>query len=147
MVFGHTLSWYVRFIRIPLLVAGIILIALELAGRVSRLVGISLALATPISWLVTLAASMYVGQQIGKTEHRLFQSMVGGALLGIGIGIVHVGISIFRKITYVRPELFGIFGGFDIFFLVGSEIIITSFLASVGAILVGAQVEDIKQSV
>lgn len=143
MVFGHPLSWYVQYIRLPLLIVATILILLEIISRIAQLTGLSLALGTPLSWLVKLGAAYAVGAGIGRAERRIYQSLVGGGLLGIGIGIISVAISVFRKITYVQPELFGIFGGLDIFFIIGSEMIITSFVAVVGGVLAGAQLEEV----
>lgn len=143
MILGKSFLWYVRYIAKPFLAATVVLIGLELISNFFYASFFSLVLSTPLSWLVKLTASFIIGYSICQSERRVLQAIAGGILLGFGIGIVSIGINIYRLLT-LKPNLFGFFGILDIFFIVLNEVIIGAFFAAVGGILAGGRLEKLE---
>lgn len=140
----HRLSWYIRFIRGPFIVISVFLFSLELVSRLPQFTRFTLTLSTPLIWLVKAGGAFYVGYRIGEKEKKVMQSALGGGILGVGIGIISISISIFRRLTFLKPVLFGVFGGFDVFFVALSEIISAATFAAVGSVIAGGRLGEFE---
>ncbi len=129
---------YFRAVRKWFLAVGCILIALEFLSRVPIFTQFSLILATPIILIAKGAGAFFIGHRMVQAKKLLPDATIAGMLYGVGIACIVLGIMILRKISFLQPEFFGIFGGFDFIFLFGSEILSGALFSAIGGIVAGA---------
>lgn len=145
MFTNRPISWYIRFVLGPLLFASIVTIGIEVMSWIPLFVSFTLMFSIPIAWLVKFIGAGIVGYKTCQEDKDALQAMIGGVIYGIGIGLTIVILGFVRKLLGVPSDFFGIFGGFDIFFRMGTEMISGAIFAAVGAVLSGGTFERIKK--
>lgn len=139
------ISWYIRFVLSPFLFASIVTIGIEVMAWVPLFDSFTLMFSVPIAWLVKSCGAFIVGYKTCQEDKDAVQAIIGGVIYGIGIGLVIVMLSFMRKLLGVQSGFFGVFGGFDVFFRIGVEMIGGAIFSAVGAVLAGGTFESIKK--
>lgn len=139
------ISWYIRFVLSPLLFASVVTIGIEVISWLPVFVSFTLMFSIPLIWLVKSTGAFIVGYKTSQEDTNAIQGVVGGIIYGIGIGIVVLLLSFMRKLLGVQTEFFGVFGGFDVFFRIGVEMIGGAIFSAVGSVLAGGTFESLKK--
>lgn len=141
----HPISWYIRFVLTPILFASIATIGIEVMTWLPLFVSFTLMFSVPLIWLIKSCGAFIVGYKTCQEDKDAVQAIIGGVIYGIGIGVVVLALSFVRKLLGVQTEFFGVFGGFDVFFRIGVEMIGGAIFSAVGAVLAGGTFESIKK--
>lgn len=138
MILGKDLNWYFKIIQSVLLIVAGWVIFTGLMGKIPLIGWFFSLMVLPITWILKLGGALYVGYQtVKKYQGTMMQALVSGGLIGAGVGLASMAISLLKMMFKLRIATM-VFGTYGLFMAIISETITGLVLGVIGGILAGS---------